>query len=262
MRTHILTFIDLLGFAGKVQQAHTQRDVDQIILQISRMISNFGMDAENGENPVGDVSFLNFSDSIIRLKLAEQNISVVLQEEIERLSDAQLWSILDGVLVRGGISVAKHFNGQINVDNIGDVACMISPALILSYKLETQKANYPRLVISEDNLPPNFNSPYLIHDRRDGVFYIDYMKRNFDLNQDDDDSIEFLQRHVNLIETGLGNQNRKIKLKYTWLKKYHNRSVRNFLQEKWDNFDEESKLEFGSFRKFLSYYFETLPLVD
>ena len=111
-----------------------------------------------------------------------------------------------GFLCRGGVAVNKHYNLS---------SFVFSPALIEAYRVESEKAIYPRVVISEDVIDlvfPEKNYPPTICKEYDGLYFINFLH---------DESISTIEHIISRIVTScLGSKNHSVIQKGIWLANY------------------------------------------
>ncbi len=153
----------------------------------------------------------------------------------EVLSHIQFTFVKSNIFIRGAISMS----GLYMDDNI-----VLGPAIIESYKLESEKSIYPRIILSNDVISvvkkhmgfygDKKSSPqakeYLID--IDGHWFLNYLFILFyDSNYPENIIIDELKKHKEPIVTNLISQKENFKLfdKYSWVAKYHNYFCDNFI---------------------------------
>ncbi|QTH40757.1 hypothetical protein J4772_24750 [Cohnella sp. LGH] len=130
--TGIVCFIDILGFKQMVlNDSGTKAPVFLPIIET--MLSSLRpMLLEEG------LQLRQFSDSIV-LSIdysVENSIKI-----IDAASNVQWFMVSNGVLVRGGIAIGRHYSN-------GDI--VFSQGLIEAYTLESQNARVPRIIIDNN----------------------------------------------------------------------------------------------------------------
>ncbi len=239
----IVTFIDILGFGDLVLQSTFE--------QVKRALDAVEYHAAPKPDPnfsgYHEPETIVFSDSVVRVRKVETDDnrkypSGLFFHELLDIVHAQGMLIDDGIVLRGGITYGDIF---ISGNRI------YGPAMIDAYKLESEFAKYPRIVISpkllqefEDNsLLISFNTfdedkEYVYHflyQDTDYMWFIDYARAVYE-ELDDPESMYFyfLIRHKDLIILGTRKykSNSSILVKYVWLTQYHNRVI-NGLSSKW-----------------------------
>lgn len=232
----IVVFLDVLGFKNKILSAKTDSEVKEIFNILTYIKAWNTSDGENSfieakdfcnESYVKltneqfkqiqkDLHISYFSDSlVITWPYEDKDLNTKLFLIIRSL--AYLISKLAGAnfFTRGGISIGEMFYK----DNI-----FFGPAFLESYKLESEIAIYPRIILS-DKLSDIANTiPYVKQDN-DGVLYVDwvnFIKENIN-NQQNVNNQQFKTIMANIknwIDNNI-NENKsnfKIRTKYEWLK--------------------------------------------
>lgn len=153
----------------------------------------------------------------------------------EVLSHIQYTFVKSKIFVRGAISVSDLYMDE----NI-----VLGPALIESYKLESEKAIYPRIILSNEvvdivKIHINYysdkkyspqNKEYLVD--IDGFHFINYL---FIMFYDHEHPTEYILKeiteHKNVVEECLASHidNYKLFDKYSWVAKYHNYFCKTFI---------------------------------
>lgn len=241
----ICCFIDILGFQEHVNET-TKGDEDNVekiesikqIIDIARMIT------------------VDYDSGVSRSKMVTQfSDSIVISFKIEEKSEV-FYTLLDlmhiafefankGYLARGGICLGK----MIHTDDF-----IIGPALVNSYKLESKKAIYPRILVDAEVIAAGmiFKSDH--HDSEfekesilqclnkddDGYYYIDFIEKvNSEFNEPNYDLLPYLFKLEILIKSGLNSSDDRVKLKYNWLKEKYNNYILQILNniKEWDSID-------------------------
>lgn len=228
----ILVFIDILGFSSHIEK--TRNDLEHRTLIYNVLIEllnekyateNF-MDSAESDSKKATV----FSDSIVISYSFNYGDFYTILADIMYF---QIRMISLGVIIRGGISLSELFH---------DGSIIFGPAMIEAYKLESEIAVFPRIVIMKNIIEKCVKKTYegcnsledeqkyildfLCQDEQtESLYYLEYISQKESFNGGDDDKryeifIESLRR---IIITGLENENYKILMKYEWLKKYFNR---------------------------------------
>lgn len=108
-----------------------------------------------------------FSDTIvISVNVEDKDINSIFSTLISNLSTIGLKLLLDGVLIRGGITLGE----LIHKDN----GVIVGPALIDAYELEDNCAKYPRIILS-DKIIKELNYP--LDHKNNRYPYHQYLKR-------------------------------------------------------------------------------------
>lgn len=219
----VVAFIDILGFKGLLKDpAHFN--------ELFKVIKNISKQNRNHEVKDGKVfpNLTSFSDCIVLslpLSKFEKNIGRTVNSLLGFLQQIPDSLMYGGYLLRGGLARGEiyHKNGVV-----------FGNALIEAYELESNKADTPRILVSE-HLAKEYNKIYdpeikhqcnfLSVDENDNNYYLDYLKLLFK------DHSEARYRHKNntniniekykqeifkMIENGNIDQN-KIKILNKWL---------------------------------------------
>lgn len=159
------------------------------------------------------------------------------------LSHIQLTFTKSNIFVRGAVSVSDLYMDE----NI-----VLGPAIIESYKLETEKALYPRIILSnevveivkkhinyyaEHNHSPQ-SKEYLVD--IDGHYFINYLFTLFyDHHYPENIIVSELNQHKEAVIQNLNTFKDNFKLfdKYAWTAKYHNYFCDNFVLPKFPEID-------------------------
>jgi len=169
-RWAVITFLDILGFREWVNTGEPA-DIHRVLNRL-RSFAAGPDDLEDSTPPGGSMAFemtrsIAFSDSIVRIRFFDTDYSSgALFHEIINLLHAQGELISDNVLLRGGVTV-----GRVYLE--GDM--VFGPGFIRAYDLESQFANFPRIVIGPEAFGALRQDPRLVadhHDIEDEVHYL------------------------------------------------------------------------------------------
>lgn len=151
------------------------------------------------------------------------------------LSHIQLTFAKSNIFVRGAISVSDLYMDE----NI-----VLGPAIIESYKLESEKAIYPRIILSNEvvEIVKKHIDYYAEHDYSpqskeylvdiDGFYFINYLFTLFyDNDYPEEVIVNELTAHKNAVLDNIKRFTDNFKLfdKYSWTAKYHNYFCDNFV---------------------------------
>lgn len=161
--THFVAFIDILGFSAMVQSdCESYEPPKYLELLYSAHIRANTLFAKDL-----DATLIQFSDSIVLSRPFDMS---KLKEFLETIAKWQQMLLLDGLLCRGGITFGKHFAKE---------KFLFSKAMIDAYHLESAKARYPRIIISEDLLQLAKTSVSLdelpLSHQDDGASFVDFL---------------------------------------------------------------------------------------
>ena len=231
-------YIDILGFSEKIKQQDLKffskylKMLDKELKYINQRHSSFHTKDKRFELKI-------FTDNFVfGHPWHDESGEVELGIIFDVLSHIQLTFAKSNIFIRGAISVSNLYMDE----NI-----VLGPAIVESYELETKKAQYPRIILSDDvvkivkkhikyygnNKSAPQNMEYLID--IDGVYFINYLFILFFDTDYDDYSEDFIIKELNLHKDSvIQNLNQfkgniKIFDKYSWVANYHNYFCDNFV---------------------------------
>ncbi|ENM5799808.1 TPA: hypothetical protein I7181_22040 [Vibrio vulnificus] len=151
-KKRVVFFIDILGFAAKVEKASKDADLMKKIVECLEKIEVYSSQNDEPNKsffynlikgnglPASDLQVLTFSDSLVASVSCDQpEAAVLLCMEIQSLQ-YELMKV--GLLIRG----AAHVGDMVHRAN----GIMFGPAFNYAYKLESNIAVNPRVIISKD----------------------------------------------------------------------------------------------------------------
>lgn len=137
LKSYIVAFIDLLGFSSMVTKDCETPNGDQKYIE---SLYECHIETKILKNDHKDLQIIQFSDSVVfALPYSIENYISI----IEMISNYQYNLLTKGILCRGGISYGKHFSTE---------DFLFSNGMIEAYKLESQVAITPRVVVSSELL--------------------------------------------------------------------------------------------------------------
>lgn len=248
----ILTFIDILGFGSLVEN---EADPGKIAEILSLLSASSKPDEETAK--IFEIDYLTFSDSTVRsLHInSETNKKYhggILFHELNELVHAQANMVDKGQFIRGGITI-----GDIFIDG----ATVFGPAIVRAYRLESEFAVFPRIVI-DPAVFEEFESSELLRNQKhsmeeerkfisnlvrrdlDGLYFVDYMKgmlQDLDEGEEPDYLLTHKHRIVDAAKAHKGFN--KVAAKLLWMATYHN----SVIKELDDDFFEELKMQRDDF---------------
>lgn len=183
--SHYVAFIDILGFKNIVEE----EKLNQFDKGLLKNLYECHISCEDIFKDF-NIDLVQFSDSIVISKAFSK-------DSFEEFAKAvSLYQIL---LLKNGCKSGFIF----------------SPALIEAYKVESEKAIYPRIVISEDLIDflyPSKVMPNILCKEYDGLYFINYIT-----NELDEETHQVL---LSLIDNCIANKNPSIAQKGLWLAGY------------------------------------------
>ena len=228
-RLALITFIDILGFSNLVA---TSNDPGRIRDILNRLAS-FAANKTDAKYEIDETAAVVFSDSIVRVRFLDGPYrSGALFQEVLKLLHIQGEMLADDVLLRGGLTVGLiHVEGQM----------AFGPGFIRAYKLESEFANYPRIVIGPEVFKTLRDDKVLIashHDLEDevhyqkqmlkrgedGLWFIDYLYGFEDEMDDPGEHVELAEQHRALVikSANAAKPDSRVLQKHLWLARYVN----------------------------------------
>ncbi|CDN06618.1 MULTISPECIES: hypothetical protein [Klebsiella] len=196
--SHYVAFIDILGFKNIVEE----EKLNQFDKGLLKNLYECHISCEDIFKDF-NIDLVQFSDSIVISKAFSKDS---FEEFAKAVSLYQILLLKNGFLCRGGIALNKHYSKS---------GFIFSPALIEAYKVESEKAIYPRIVISEDLIDflyPSKVMPNILCKEYDGLYFINYIT-----NELDEETHQVL---LSLIDNCITNKNPSIAQKGLWLAGY------------------------------------------
>jgi hypothetical protein len=199
---YFVAFLDLLGFKNMVikdLEAPTgaEKYMDKLYTIHQKTI-------ELSKSTL-DIELVQFSDSIV---LATKYDKASFSDFLNIIGNYQRTLLSEGILVRGGIAYGKHFNNN---------GFIYSNGLINAYKLESEVAKFPRIIVSRDLLELLYekasyeNESLALIKEHDDHYFIDYLS---------DLSHEEISTNLAMVHKGLKHTSSSVREKYTWLSDY------------------------------------------
>jgi len=240
----IVTFIDILGFRDLINKSEWNT-VLNALNKVKEAASPVPIDDEQETDDLAQV--VSFSDSIVRVRKIETEANInypmgLLFQELISLVHAQGELIDFDIIIRGGISIGDVY---ISANSV------FGPGVIKAYDLENKYAKYPRIILDPELINEYKNNKLLkakwhsideeseiiinlLKQGDDGMWFVNYAKA-IETELDDIDMYPiFLQRHKEVILTGVEHQEKlnAVLSKFIWMAHYHNQIVSN-IEHKW-----------------------------
>lgn len=227
----IVCFTDILGFSNLVTQAPNRQAGNKLLNHLHTTISEqYVLMRET--NPHGH--FKTFTDNVILAYPVWEDGEGQSGSVFMSFIDYQLEMTLNGYFLRGGVALGDYY---------GDNDFAYGMALIEAHNLECNKADYPRIILSDEMInivskhldyygPLRFAPQYshLLKDSDDVVFinYLYGLHEAFKSGNESD--VEWniyvgrLKQHKQIVEKRLlqFKNNSKLYSKYEWVAQYHN----------------------------------------
>lgn len=165
LKTHIVAFIDLLGFSSMVSHDCEKPEGEQKFISKLFEVHNKTKEISDG---IEGMSLTQFSDSVVlSLPYSIDNFNAICGI----ISSYQYQLLCSGILCRGGVSYGKHFSTE---------DFLFSHGLIDAYCIESKLAINPRVVISKPLIElvygnaKSVDSKFLVQEN-DGLFFLKYL---------------------------------------------------------------------------------------
>jgi len=235
MRKSFCAYLDILGFSEKI----INNDLDYFNKYLSVLEEELRYIKKRQKLSAFKLKI--FTDNFVfGHPWYDKYGEVELANIFKVLAHIQFTFSLSDIFFRGAVSMSELYMDE----NI-----VLGPAIIEAYKLETEKAVYPRIILSDKVIevvkghtryysePKDSpqNREYLID--IDGHYFINYLYVLVDGNLRRDKEVEqSLLKHKKAVTQNVNKHRDKFKLfeKYLWVAKYHNYFCATFLS----NFDE------------------------
>ncbi len=149
----IVAWVDILGFSHQIQQAKTDAEFRAVYRKMLYVHEQFDAPSASDEpeeqeqiNKTYGRTVLALSDGLVVTASAnaEARASMTLYDLlmsfIGEVAMAQAHCALEGIFLRGGVSIGPFY-----CDN----NILLSPALVRAYKLETERASFPVIIVEQ-----------------------------------------------------------------------------------------------------------------
>jgi len=239
-RKSFCAYIDILGFSKKIQN----NDLDFFVMYLNTLDKEL-KHIENNHDLSGKEGLKSFELKIFTDNFVfghpwyDSSGEMELGNIFEVLSHIQFTFAKSNIFIRGAISISNLYMDE----NI-----VLGPALIESYKLESEQSINPRIILSKEvseivrkhityyankNESPQ-NKEFLVD--IDGYYFVNYLFILFyDSDYPEHIIIDELKKHREAILINLEQCKNDFKLfdKYSWSANYHNYFCDNFIPIKY-----------------------------
>jgi len=240
----LVSYIDILGFAQMIERS--REDAAEIGKLRDRLTAMRRVATENskhrnssGENINVAFDSFSFSDLVVRCTTLGDHPPwfILLMAELHYLAAGQSSLASEGVLVRGGISMGELFMNP-------EKTTVFGPAFVRSYKLESQQAIYPRILVDREVVFEAEKAAVwalldgIVRQAEDGAYFLDYLygtlTTKWDPPMSQDVMRSLIGRHRRTIDAAIGDKiqakDESFKQKYRWLALYHNNAVKRLVE--------------------------------
>jgi hypothetical protein len=220
-----VAFLDILGFREMVNADEPEKTI--------ALLENFFERARElaGIATSSKLTYKLFSDCIC----VSTPVDVLgVFNIIQYIAHFQVTAFQNGIFVRGGLSVGKHYESE---------RMIFSEGLVNAYKLE-QKAFYPRIVIDKSITKPrepgNIHCNNTIMYAPDNSAFIDYMGVSSIYLMDHSEKLQalfdthreqILKQMEGILKKPDDPKNANKIAKYMWLADYHNTKCNQFIED-------------------------------
>lgn len=230
MRVSVVLLMDLLGYQQMTADAKTPAAQEELLARLHGALMRHRREVEPEQffgAPIYEVRA--FTDNIVIGWPIAEDGEHETGNTFLKVASYQFALAREGFFTRGGLAVGPHFM---------DEYAVFGPALVEAYKIESQRAVYPRIVLSADartlvkHHVGYYADPVIApHDHEilidaDGEWFLNYLDG---ARLDDDEAnlphyrplmIQHRDRVVENLERYA--TDRRILDKYVWVGKYHN----------------------------------------
>lgn len=229
-KRYAIAYIDILG-TKKAIESLNPKDL------IQRFNNVFLIEKAIIENDL-----FNEKHKSVKVKIFSDNICIAVEiKDSDKEHEKLAWLASDcrnfqrhvlknygNFLIRGGITL-----GDLYIDD----TFVLGPGLIDAYKLESQKAKFPRIIVDESyaekamlylkdacsRINEGKEKCAIIKDD-DGVYFLDYLEPNpYGIDRSIDTTYEWIKQDEEILNIILSSATGCPKDKSDWLKKYHRR---------------------------------------
>jgi len=237
LRKSFCTYFDILGFSDKIK--NEDYSYFDMYLSVLKIEMDYIKEEQELEGYGNFFELKVFTDNFVfGYPWQSEDGEADLGRLFDVLSHIQYNFAIANIFIRGAIALGDLFMDE----NI-----VLGKALIEAYKLETEKAIFPRIILSNNVLAevkkhigyykyndyaPQYEE-YLLD--IDGQYFLNYLLiaiRDFDGQVDITD--QMIESHKKIVELNLQNNANDFALfeKYAWVGKYHNYFCDTFLLPK------------------------------
>ncbi|MGL4772187.1 MAG: hypothetical protein ACRC2K_01360 [Clostridium sp.] len=221
--------IDILGFSEMIVDSCSKGEGNRLLNEISFLINKNKQCIIPNKYSQGNIKI--YTDNMIVGYPIKDDGEEELDEILNNVSEYQFNLALEGLFVRGGVTVGEFY---INEDIV------FGPALLDAHNTESKLACYPRIILDHktvgrlqryiNNYKDAPQHKKILIDS-DGQWFLNYLNTIFNCYKECNDEYEFkrvqvdlLLRHKEKVEEMLDLNKKNIRVwdKYVWTANYHN----------------------------------------
>lgn len=221
--------IDILGFSQMIEKSSNEGVGDKLLKETNYLINKNKQCIIPNKYSQGKIKI--FTDNMVVAYPITGDGEEELDEILQNVSEYQFNLALEGLFVRGGISIGDFY---INEDIV------FGKALLDAHHVESQIACYPRIILDESSVKrlKKYMKHYEVAPQTtkvlidtDGQWFINYLDTIFKFYTKCNNEYEFervkfelMLRHKKKIEEMLDKYKENIRVwdKYVWTANYHN----------------------------------------
>lgn len=236
----IVCTVDILGFSQMIVDSCKNEYGNDLLKEINFLINKNKQCIIKNKYSQGKIKI--YTDNMIIGYPIKDDGEEELNEILDNVSEYQFNLALEGLFVRGGISVGEFY---INEDIV------FGPALLDAHYVESNLACYPRIVLDDKTTSrlQRYINNYEVAPQRnkilidnDGQWFLNYLNVIFKYYTECNNQYEFEKMQIDLLfkhklkveeMLELNKNNTRVWDKYVWIANYHNYFCDiNFGQEK------------------------------
>lgn len=225
----IVCAIDILGFSQMIVDSCNNGNGSQLLREINYLINKNKQCIVPNKYSQGKIKI--YTDNMVVGYPIKGDGEEELNEILDNVSEYQFNLSLEGLFVRGGVSIGDFY---INEDIV------FGPALLDAHNTESKLARYPRIILDDNTVKKlqkyiNYYDTAPQHNKilidNDGQWFLNYLNTIFKYYTECNNEYEFeriqlelLLRHKEKVEEMLSIHDENIKVwdKYVWIANYHN----------------------------------------
>ncbi|WP_291649728.1 hypothetical protein [Clostridium sp.] len=225
----VVCTIDILGFSQMIVDSCNNEYGNELLKEISFLINKNKQCIIKNKYSEGKIKI--YTDNMIVGYPIKDDGEEELNEILDNVSEYQFNLALEGLFVRGGVSIGDFY---INEDIV------FGPALLDAHYVESNLACYPRIVLDDKTVSrlQKYINNYDIAPQRnkilidnDGQWFLNYLNTIFKYYTECNNQYEFEKMQIDLLfkhkvkleeMLDLHKENIRVWDKFVWIANYHN----------------------------------------